>query len=238
MKRMLTLSAAIAALAAMPAQAAVSIDAGAAGSSTLTNVDDSFSFNFNGQVPNGPVIPGLSALLTLTYKGFTTGGGNTIYDFVYALENTSTLAGTRVSAFGFLVDPNATGATVNGAYNTALVTPDNGAQFPSNIAVDVCVTGNSNCNGGGNGGVALGTTGTGHLFLTFAGTIANIKMSDFIDRYQAFNTTVNGVQVNSAIGTPVGVPEPASWMMMILGIGAVGAAMRRRQPVNAKVSYS
>lgn len=234
MKRLLTVSAAIVALAAMPAQAAVSIDAGAAGSQTLTNVNDSFSFNFNGQVPNGPVIPGLGALLTLTYKGFTTGGGNTVYDFLYSLENTSTLAGTRVSAFGFLVDPNATAATVNGSYTTALVAPASGAQFPSNIAVDVCVTGNNNCNGGGNGGIDFGQTGSGHLFLTFAGTVANITMSDFIDRYQAFS--YNGI--NSAIGTPVGVPEPAGWMLMILGIGAVGAVMRRRQAVAAKINFA
>jgi hypothetical protein len=27
--------------------------------------------------------------------------------------------------------------------------------------------------------------------------------------------------------TPTGVPEPAAWAMMILGLGAVGVALRR-----------
>ena len=34
------------------------------------------------------------------------------------------------------------------------------------------------------------------------------------------------------------VPEPAAWAMMILGMGAVGFAMRRRQKVTTRVSYS
>ena len=34
------------------------------------------------------------------------------------------------------------------------------------------------------------------------------------------------------------VPEPASWGMMILGIGAIGFAMRRRQKITVQVSYA
>ena len=34
------------------------------------------------------------------------------------------------------------------------------------------------------------------------------------------------------------VPEPASWGMMILGLGGVGFAMRRRQTVATKISYA
>lgn len=33
------------------------------------------------------------------------------------------------------------------------------------------------------------------------------------------------------------VPEPATWGMMILGMGAVGYALRRRQKVTTRVSY-
>ena len=35
-----------------------------------------------------------------------------------------------------------------------------------------------------------------------------------------------------------GVPEPATWALMILGFGAVGAAMRRKQQVAAKVRFA
>jgi hypothetical protein len=34
------------------------------------------------------------------------------------------------------------------------------------------------------------------------------------------------------------VPEPATWAMMILGMGAAGYAMRRRQKVTTRVSYA
>lgn len=45
------------------------------------------------------------------------------------------------------------------------------------------------------------------------------------------------VNVNLPSATPA-VPEPASWAMMILGMGAVGFAMRRRQKVITRVSYA
>ncbi len=35
-----------------------------------------------------------------------------------------------------------------------------------------------------------------------------------------------------------GVPEPATWALMILGFGAVGGAMRRRHSVAAKVRFA
>jgi hypothetical protein len=46
--------------------------------------------------------------------------------------------------------------------------------------------------------------------------------------------TPNGVLANIYVGPPAvinpnGVPEPATWAMLILGLGAVGVALRRRQ---------
>jgi hypothetical protein len=46
-----------------------------------------------------------------------------------------------------------------------------------------------------------------------------------------FGGAVRGSSVDSiAIST---VPELASWMLMVGGLGAVGAALRRRKPVFA-----
>jgi hypothetical protein len=42
----------------------------------------------------------------------------------------------------------------------------------------------------------------------------------------------------TAGGMGGGVPEPATWALMILGFGAIGGAMRRRQSVAAKVRFA
>jgi PEP-CTERM motif len=38
--------------------------------------------------------------------------------------------------------------------------------------------------------------------------------------------------------TPGGIPEPMTWMMMILGFGAVGFALRRRRDQDVRVRYA
>jgi hypothetical protein len=44
-------------------------------------------------------------------------------------------------------------------------------------------------------------------------------------------------QVYKAYFAPAGVPEASNWMMMILGFGAIGGAMRYRSR-GAKVSFA
>ena len=51
---------------------------------------------------------------------------------------------------------------------------------------------------------------------------------------QSYWPTVNDL----TLGTTGAVPEPASWAMMILGMGAIGLAMRRRNQVNMTVTYA
>ena len=58
---------------------------------------------------------------------------------------------------------------------------------------------------------------------------------------QSFGYAVAGGQANygtdrlGIVNLQPGVPEPATWLMMIVGFGLIGAAARRRQP---KVSVS
>ena len=42
-------------------------------------------------------------------------------------------------------------------------------------------------------------------------------------------STQNAFEVSEVAGIVAGVPEPASWALMILGIGATGAALRNQR---------
>lgn len=240
MKRFALALAALGTFASAPAYAGVNINAGAGGSASLS-AGQSFDINFNGfsgNVSSPSIIPGLSALLKLTFVGQTTVSGNTVFNFLYALTNTSTLKGTRISSFGFNVDPDAIAAAVTGKYDTVQFN----ANYPVGFGtVDVCFfdtpaqasSQGATCTGNGTGVTRDGTV-YGTIALTVAGLVENLAITDLVDRYQAFD--FNGT--NSAIGVPGGVPEPATWAMMMLGIGLAGAAMRRRQKVSAKISFA
>lgn len=49
--------------------------------------------------------------------------------------------------------------------------------------------------------------------------------------------TANNLTLGGAAVTPA-VPEPASWAMIILGMGAVGGVLRRRGKVVTRISYA
>jgi hypothetical protein len=211
-------------LLSVPAYAGVNVTT-ADGTSSLA-VGDSSDVTFNG-IGGNPVItiPGLASDLLLTYLGMTTVAGNTVFNFTYALSNSSTLTGARVSSFGFNVTPNVGGASATGDFDTASLNTNYPVGFGT---VNVCFYDGpgGTCTGNGNG-VVIGDAANGTLALTMNGLINDIALSDFVDRYQGFN--YQGIQ--SAIGTSItsGVPEPATWAMMILGIGLAGAAMRRKR---------
>lgn len=51
------------------------------------------------------------------------------------------------------------------------------------------------------------------------------------------NGEVAGSNINTLANPVQGVPEPATWGMMILGFGAIGTTMRRRATVRTSVSF-
>jgi PEP-CTERM motif len=61
------------------------------------------------------------------------------------------------------------------------------------------------------------------LAFTAAGTATTISLIG--------NSGVNyiGLDNVSVVQTAAGVPEPAIWMMMLIGIGGIGAALRTRR---------
>lgn len=233
MNRLFVVGAAAAAIiAAFPANAAVVI------SGTTVAVGGSKTIYFNGfDSPGGtPVIAGLTSTLTLTLLAQTPSELlNSIFRFSYDLYNSSSAPVTqsRVSGFGFEVDPNLSTAKGNangitGTYDHTALNPN---QFPnSNINLDVCFNDANSpqgCNGGGSGGAFRGEHATGQLTLDFIGAnVTEVSLSNFLVRYQS----ITGVGTSSAIGQQVpAVPESATWAMMLVGFGFLGTAMRRKR---------
>ena len=232
---------AAAALVATPANAAVTIGGSGAGTTLTTSGTSGGSavLDFNGFVGSAAgVIAGLTSKLTLAFSSITNAG--TTFNFGYTLENnaSSPVTASRISRFGFDVAPNIASASSTGTYDFA----DMGGNQPNGVGVvEVCFkdTSNSGCTGGP-GGITLGQTGSGTLSLTFASAQTAITLSNFFTRYQSLSYP--GTEEGSASGqisTPTSpVPEPAAWMLMILGFAGIGFAMRKqRHTTTARVRF-
>ncbi|MDC8755197.1 cistern family PEP-CTERM protein [Erythrobacter sp. sf7] len=202
-----------------PAQAAVTIDGGQV---TVTGVDDTFNVSFNG-LSDGQVVRGLSSLLTLTVISV---GSNWV--FKYSLDNTG--AGT-VTGFGFNVSPDVVGVMADGTYGNESL----GFKAAGFRAETCFQAGSGSCPNGNHKNIS--DPGTGTLTLQFGSAKNEITLSNFVNRTQSFQIG----NVSSAVGqgTPVSpVPEPATWAMMLLGFGLVGAAMRRRGNTTHRVRFA
>lgn len=77
------------------------------------------------------------------------------------------------------------------------------------------------------GGINLVTPNS---FYGFTEATADISSFTLTDGYIAVLSGLNGQEITGS------VPEPATWAMMLVGMGAIGFAMRRRTAVN--VSYA
>ncbi|WP_156256245.1 cistern family PEP-CTERM protein [Sandarakinorhabdus oryzae] len=203
---------------------------------TSADVGKSFTYNYNG-IGGDPsaVLPGLKSAITFTLTGVA---GN-VWSFSAAIDNTLSDPGTggRIVSWGFDGNPEIVGATpLVGPFGTAVIN----AGFPQiggQTTIDFCLTANNNCQGGGGGGLAAGTTGNQTFNLLFTNNPTNsVIFNHFIVRYQSI--TGQG-RVTSGIGLGTGgggfdgegggVPEPATWAMLLSGFGMVGFAARRRR---------
>lgn len=203
---------------AMPASAADYI---------FDSAGDGYTITFNGFMNNSNnVIAGLSSSLNLSLLG---GIGTNTLTFSYQLSNTSTVGGTsgRVSGFAFDSSPNATGGSVlNGEYN-AIIT--SGGNYPNQIGnVEICLTGSNSCAGGGGGGSGafVGLPAIGQFTLTYGSAVSSVTLNDFFVRYQGLNFGGGSATGSSITGA---VPEPGTWLTMLLGMFGVAGAMRARR---------
>ncbi|RYD94879.1 MAG: PEP-CTERM sorting domain-containing protein [Sphingomonadales bacterium] len=207
---------------AVPAFGAVLINA--------ANSGYNFTVDYTGLV-NGSSTNLVGGLSTFTFTGVSNGG--LTYNFGYSVTNDSSVA-SRLTAFGFDVDPNVSSASSTGTFAGANLYNN----FPQVGTIDVCFEADSNGNcTGGSGGVNQNQTGTGTFALTFAQVMQSVSLSEFTTRFQSINPSVNGstsgvgigAVVQGGPGQTITAPEPGTWLMMMGGFGMVGFALRRRR---------
>jgi hypothetical protein len=202
------------------------------------DVADPLTWVVNYAASSGTGLVGVNSLIQFNYLGAN--AGQTQYNFSYRILNTSTGAGalSELSSFGFDSTGVETGASAPAGSRFAAGINTNG-QFNGLGTRDVCLYAGPNCNGGASNGVAVseGIYGPGFFSLTYGAPLASQTLGNFVARWQS--TIVGGDGSASGTGeiipggtpTPFDVtppvPEPATWMMMLLGFGVIGSALRR-----------
>lgn len=196
-----------------------------------SKVGQTVTLSYNGMA-DGSTITGLTGTTTLKLTGIT----GTSYNFDYSVANTtSDPVDSRISSFGFDTNPDISGATSTGTYNTAVIE----GQVPSPFnSVDVCFKAGGSNSCSGSGGVLDGQTGSGTLSLNFASAPSSLTLSDFFVRYQSITgagsvTSATGAGTitssGSTGGSTGGTPVPEPGMIGLFGLGLIGLALLRRR---------
>lgn len=178
--------------------------------------------------------------LTGTGSFTVTGFSSNSLTITFTLNNTGTIAGQggdRLTAFGFGIDPNATGVTFSDASDGGIIDAGlfNG-NIGNGIIVEVCAWGGQNCNGGGNGGLEVGDSDTFSILL--AGTWGtSVNIDPLALKYQTGSgsyefTASSSTSTSSTGGSGNQVPEPGT--LGLLGLGLVGLAYGRRRLTQSK----
>ncbi|MCZ4344028.1 cistern family PEP-CTERM protein [Sphingomonadaceae bacterium G21617-S1] len=197
------------------------------------DVGMNFVVDFSGKA-NDNYTSNLSALGSFTYTGLSNNG--LTYNFNYTLTNDSNYD-SRIRAFGFDTGPSNPASVVG---NSGFTYEYQNVGFIESVGtMDVCLAAGSGCTQHASGGINDGASMNGSFSLTFANVMESVDFDHFALKFISVNPTVNGQDWGAGLGRitsitpgagsdPITAPEPETWMMMLLGFGLVGSAMRRR----------
>lgn len=79
-----------------------------------------------------------------------------------------------------------------------------------------------------------------HLLLGFAAALAMATGANAATFLNEANTDASSAinLFNSVVGVVTPVPEPATWAMMLVGVGALGAALRAKSKAAGRASLA
>jgi hypothetical protein len=181
--------------------------------------------NFNWSFDTGGTI--LDGTGSMTVSGFNS---NTLTMLITLTNNADVggQGGERLTAFGFGITPDATSVGFSDGADDGMVGAVLGGNFPAYKTVEVCAFGGQNCAGGGNGGI-FGAGGTDTFTVTLVGTWGDsIDVAPIAFKYQTGYGSFE-FDTGSGSGATGNLPEPGTSALLMLGVTALGAAVRRRR---------
>lgn len=197
----------------------IQLNAGQTQNFSFGGVYDNFNLLTTGSITVGTITPDLVDV-TFTVNNFST-----------RKDGSATTAGdnVRLVTFGFGINPNVKSVSFTDLATGGLTKAQLG-DIPSIKDIEVCAFTGPNCSGGAGGGIAASGTDTFKLTLTSD----TIKFGSFIQfdplgvKYQtgpgSFEISCTGV----AGCSPASVPEPASIVLLGLGLAAFSLSRKRK----------
>ena len=159
---------------------------------------------------------------------FWNSSSKSTWDSTSAVSNTDLIAlnsgGLKTIDFG---------RVVTDVYIALLSWNGNTASFSEAFTVEPAASGDISCGYWGCGNAIVSAdgktfTGSGefHGILKFSGAISSLSFLDTSEYWHGIQIGIGATSANAPV--PLHMPEPTTWATMILGMGMVGAAMRRR----------